>query len=103
MSQTELQSSRKSETVLTQYADREIPPIWWYGLSTMLSARVADSCYYQMVNVVWMFQVQHSKKLPQLNLTNFSTGMTTHLKQNVSCRKLWLVSSYFYVLTAAQY
>ena len=27
VSQTELQSSRKSDTVLTQYADREIPPI----------------------------------------------------------------------------
>ena len=26
-SQTELQSSRKSDTILTQYADREIPPI----------------------------------------------------------------------------
>ena len=28
VSQTELQSSRKSDTVLTQYPDREIPPIW---------------------------------------------------------------------------
>ena len=27
VSQTELQSSRKSDIVLTQYADREIPPI----------------------------------------------------------------------------
>ena len=32
VSQTELQSSRKSDTVLTQYPDREIPPIYSAGI-----------------------------------------------------------------------
>ena len=36
VSQTELQSSRKSDTVLTQYPDREIPPICSFSTASIL-------------------------------------------------------------------
>ena len=51
VSQTELQSSRKSDTVFTQYADSQIPPICLWTMATDWLIGFGKTCSFHKINM----------------------------------------------------